>query len=217
MVSMEGAVFSGPMFSDGNKVFVLHAEGEENGNGSKLRFHQLNGEQTHAVLTQAAQLSLFVEELEKARATISSQRQTIANLESAEAGAEKREIELTAQLADWQKLADRLATVNEQLAAERVNLDATLEQLAADRVALSAQLDRYIDAVGPLDAPAPNINDTVQMRLDEIAAEQSDPLPPPVVESGPAIPSDESRNLSYQEEWESDLERARRHRKGGRF
>lgn len=208
MVAVDGAVFSGPMFRDGQKVFVLHAEQESEGN-AVLRVLDIGDRAASEILDNKAKVDYLMARINDDAAALESRRVRLLEMAETVKGLENDKVELLALVKTANDNCDNYARQNSALDAEwqrvmgeatdqirllRVSLEMANQRVSdynAELVAANAVIERYITAVGPLDPePSRGINDEIaeQMRLmepEEPANLPDSPEPPPVVEPGP--------------------------------
>jgi hypothetical protein len=171
MVAIDGAVFSGPLFRDGNRVFLLHAEQQPDGETADLRFVDIGDRAASAVIDQKQQIDALTQHIQEQRRVLSENAQTIANLSSAFEGAEKREAAALQDCETYRGRIESLEGTNASLLRSCESLQTTVSHWETNFEVQGALLQQYIDAVGPLDPP-PNINDDVQLVLKAIEEEQ---------------------------------------------
>jgi len=174
MVQIGDAVFAGPLFRDGQNVFLLHSDQQGDGKTVCLRFIDIGDREGTRVLDHTAHIAALTER-------VIADKQLIAELrKNCETLLEQHQIECNTGAAHAAR-ADRLDRALTELNAERVEI--------VNRLAIAeAQVQRYADLVGPLDNAFPTINDEIaeQLTLMEAENEPVAPVPPPVVEPGPA-------------------------------
>ena len=167
MVQIGDAVFSGPLFRDGDAVYLLHADQQPDGKTVSLRFVDIGDRATTRVLEHTQHIAALTERVIADKQVIADLRTKCDNL-----------------LRENQELCNSGAASN----ARANSLDLSLTAINAERVELQnrvamleGQIQQYVDAVGPLDS-RPSINDEIaeQMRLME--PEEINPAPQPVVE-----------------------------------
>ena len=193
MVAVDGAVFSGPLFRDGAKVFVLHAEQEGDGNAI-LRVLDIGDRAGSEVLDQKANIDYLMARIKDDAGALDSLRSQNNDLREIP----KRQENDNAQLLELVKTAndncdayvaklDLMKAALDAANARAVDLNNSLSAINAERVELANSLaiaegtiQRYTDIVGPLDPPARGINDEIAEQLKLMEAEEP-PAPPPVV------------------------------------
>lgn len=200
MVTVDGAVFSGPLFRDGAKVFVLHAEQEGDGNAI-LRVLDIGDRAGSEVLDQKANIDYLMARIKDdagALETLRSQNTDLREILKRQENDNAQLLELVKTANDncdgyVAKLELMKAALNAanarsvDLNARAVDLNNSLTAINAERVELANSLaiaegtiQRYTDIVGPLDPPARGINDEIAEQLKLMEAEEP-PAPPPVV------------------------------------
>lgn len=206
MVAIDGAVFSGPMFRDGQKVFVLHAEQESDGNAI-LRVLDIGDRAGSEILDNKAKVDYLMARITDDAAALESRRVRLAEMAETVKALESEKTDLSGRLKLALENCDKLTAMNsaidtewqrvmgeatDQLRLLRVSLESANQRVSdynAELVAANAVIERYIVAVGPLDPePSYGINDEIaeQLRLMEPEEPANLPEAPPVVEPGPA-------------------------------
>lgn len=177
MVQIGDAVFSGPLFRDGDSVYLLHSEQHPDGKTVSLRFVDIGDRATTRVLEHTQHIAALTERVISDKQVIADLRATVQSY-VADQGAKEREIAgLNARLAS---LDSSLTDIN----SERVELQ--------NRVSLlEGRIQQYVEVVGELEPPL-SINDEIAEEMRLMEPEEINPAPPPVVsdakaEPGPAV------------------------------
>jgi len=186
MVQIGDAVFSGPLFRDGDAVYLLHADQQPDGKTVSLRFVDIGDRATTRVLEHTQHIAALTERVIADKQVIADLRASLKSYVS-DQGTKDREI------ADHLRAVAVLQNKNADLSGRLASLDLSLTAINAERVELQnrvslleGRIQQYVDVVGELEPPL-SINDEIaeQMRLME--PEEINPAPPPVVtEPGPA-------------------------------
>ena len=188
MVSIGDAVFAGPLFRDGDRVFLLHADQQPDGKTVSLRFVDIGDRATTRVLEHTAHIAALTER-------VIADKQTIADLRQKHDAALRELVDGTKVLESARQSLATLQADNAEQAARVASLELSLTAINLDRVEAvnklviaEGELSRYVDLVGPLDPMPPTINDEIaeQMKLMEPELDDEAPFPPRLTEPGPA-------------------------------
>ena len=200
MVAIDGAVFAGPLFRDGSRVFILQSE-QENDDTAVLRVLDIGDRAGTAVIDQKQQIDYLTQRVREDGDLIAALRQEleyVKNYATSAAG------EFSEKIADLNGERESLKGDNRLLAAAVETLKTRVSELVAQTADLEADkthlirelrsagndLFRYREAVGPLDQSASGgINDEIAEQL-KLMEPEATPAPPPVVSAGPAVSDD---------------------------